>query len=585
MLKWLFWPLKQAKLRTKLFWCFIAVALIPLIALSIYAYLIALDSLHTQTQSRVDDYAARVGLLMDTSCERCEEALDDVVYSDQLVALISALQTSQIRAGEVRLFVEEQLTMLHSVSPAFRRADLLYNGDMGLLYNDRELQKTVEQGLAQHPDNAILLDTTGSFWFAEGNWLYILRSVPDLYNDRQLGLMVFTLNKRLFFQEAFLAGGGDIGLLVADNNHDAVISHVQSVMTTGIMPISFLENAQSNLISYNGSQYLFVSAPLQAGNWTVYIIASYDYVQQRTNTIVMVSLVAILAGIVLIALISYLLSSSFVRRIEFLIRQMQEVSSGNWLIEQSAEQGDEIGQLSQAFETMVVELETLVHDVYESKIAQRESEFKALQTQINPHFLYNCLDNMNWYAILRGDDHSSYVITQLSDYYRTSLNRGKNTTTVAEELKNAQAYMNLQLELHDNRFRFEMDVEDGLGDYVTINLMLQPLLENAVKHGVDKVLDKESERLIRLTVRRVGEELRFEVFNTGDVIRPEVLRSVFLEKTRGYGLRNVDERLRLLFGDAYGVKIRGVENGTLCTIVIPLRNIAQMLPEEKEGVQ
>ena len=85
--------------------------------------------------------------------------------------------------------------------------------------------------------------------------------------------------------------------------------------------------------------------------------------------------------------------------------------------------------------------------------------------------------------------------------------------------------------------------------------MLQPLLENAVKHGVDKLRDKSAKRLIRLTARREGGDLRFTVYNTGSVIQPQVLRSVFVEKTQGYGLRNVDERIRLLFGEAYGIRI------------------------------
>lgn len=316
---------------------------------------------------------------------------------------------------------------------------------------------------------------------------------------------------------------------------------------------------------------MYGSVSLQAHNWTLYALVSYQFVIQRTGDIVRVAVVAIAAGIGLIALIALLLSSNFAKRIEFLIRQMKKVSKGNWLIERGGTQADEIGQLSQVFEGMVAQLETLIHDVYESQLAQRESEFKALQTQINPHFLYNCLDNMNWYAIMRGDEHSSYVITQLSDYYRTCLNRGRNTITVEEELKNAAAYMNLQLELHDNNFQFEKDIEEGLEEFVTINLMLQPLLENAVKHGVDKLRDKSAKRLIRLTARREGGDLRFTVYNTGSVIQPQVLRSVFVEKTQGYGLRNVDERIRLLFGEAYGIRIEGTEDGTLCVITIPQR--------------
>ena len=433
------------------------------------------------------------------------------------------------------------------------------------------IQYIVEEAVAAHPDNAAMLEREGAFWFASEDSLYAVRTVPDLYSRREAARMVVTMNKREFFSEAFAGENSDFGILVADNNRGSVISLVKNVMTTGIMPISYLDGAADGIVSYNGAQYLYGSVSLQAHNWTLYALVSYQFVIQRTGDIVRVAVVAIAAGIGLIALIALLLSSNFAKRIEFLIRQMKKVSKGNWLIERGGTQADEIGQLSQVFEGMVAQLETLIHDVYESQLAQRESEFKALQTQINPHFLYNCLDNMNWYAIMRGDEHSSYVITQLSDYYRTCLNRGRNTIAVEEELKNAAAYMNLQLELHDNNFQFEKDIEEGLEEFVTINLMLQPLLENAVKHGVDKLRDKSAKRLIRLTARREGGDLRFTVYNTGSVIQPQVLRSVFVEKTQGYGLRNVDERIRLLFGEAYGIRIEGTEDGTLCVITIPQR--------------
>lgn len=563
--------LKRAKLRTKLFISFLAVALLPMIGMGAFSAVIARDSLRDQLESRVADYVDRAGTQLDAAYGRCQEAMDRVVYGDELLTLVVALQNSRIRVGELRLFEEAQRQAMQPVSASIRRVDFLLGGDPGLQYNNKALEKRVEEAVAAHPDNAAMLEREGAFWFASEDSLYAVRTVPDLYSRREAARMVVTMNKREFFSEAFAGENSDFGILVADNNRGSVISLVKNVMTTGIMPISYLDGAADGIVSYNGAQYLYGSVSLQAHNWTLYALVSYQFVIQRTGDIVRVAVVAIAAGIGLIALIALLLSSNFAKRIEFLIRQMKKVSKGNWLIERGGTQADEIGQLSQVFEGMVAQLETLIHDVYESQLAQRESEFKALQTQINPHFLYNCLDNMNWYAIMRGDEHSSYVITQLSDYYRTCLSRGRNTITVEEELKNAAAYMNLQLELHDNNFQFEKDIEEGLEEFVTINLMLQPLLENAVKHGVDKLRDKSAKRLIRLTARREGGDLRFTVYNTGSVIQPQVLRSVFVEKTQGYGLRNVDERIRLLFGEAYGIRIEGTEDGTLCVITIPQR--------------
>ena len=581
--------LKRANLRTKLLLGFLIVSLLPLSVLGIYSYTISSDSLRTQMENRVEDYAGRVALQINDTYDRYQEALDGIVYSDELLARVTALENGRLTAGELRLYLDSYLQTLQIISPAIRSLDVLFSGDLGLRYNQRTREAQLSAALATLPDGDAQLTDSGVLWFVAENDLCMVRTVPDLYSGRETARLFVTLDKRSFFNATFLADSPDVGVLIADSGQSNVISLVKNIMTTGVIPINFLRNATKNVISYNGVRYMFASAPLKVSGWSLYVITSYETVLEKTDSIMMFTFGAIFVCILLIAALSLMLSSNFARRIEFLIRQMKEVSRGNWMIETAVSDEDEIGQLSVAFEQMVEQLETLVHDVYESKIAQRESEFRALQTQINPHFLYNCLDNMNWYAIMRGDEHSSYMITQLSDFYRTALNRGKNTITVAEELKNATAYMNLQLELHDNNFRFETDIEEELGDYITINLMLQPLLENAIKHGVDKTRSPADERLIRLTVCRVEDTLHFEVFNTGSAISPEVLRSVFLEKTQGYGLRNVDERLRLLFGDDFGVHIRGVEKGTLCTIVIPLRlttaaELPAAQPEDEEVV-
>lgn len=564
---------RRAKLRTKLFISFLAVSVVPIVVLGTVACRIARDSLHGQMSSRIDDRADRAAAQIGAVQRRCSEAIDAVVYDDELLLRLTALQNGRIQIGELRLYESEQLARLRLASASVRRLELLLSGDLGLRYNDRALQTLAEQ--AQSTDDG----GKSNFWFATEDKLLAVYAVSDLYAGRQVARVVVTFDKQGFFDEAFLGDSNDHGVVVADAAHGVVIAMVRDVMTTGMMPLSFLEHAPSELVTYNGAAYLFSARALPALSWTVYVIGSYAAVQQSIRRIVILTVTAATVGALLIGVLAYLLSANFASRIEFLIRQMKKVSKGNWLIEPADAQDDEIGQLGRAFEQMVSELEVLVYDVYESKLAQRDSEFKALQAQIDPHFLYNCLDNLNWYAIMRGDEHSSYIITRLSEYYRTCLNRGRNTSTVADELKNAAAYMDLQRELHDDRFVFEQQIEPGLDDLVTINLMLQPLLENAVKHGVDRAPDRDGTHLIRLCARREGDGLVFTVFNTGQPIDPQAVDSALRKKTRGYGLYNVDERLRLLFGPAYGVTVAPVEDGTLCTVRIPAMH---RQPQERE---
>lgn len=592
MLTRLYRSFKSAKLRVKLFISFLAVAVLPMAVLGGLSYSIARDSLRDQMENRVADYMDRAVTQLDAAYRRCQEAMDEIVYGDELLTLLYALENSRIRPGEVRVYEESIDQTLRLVEGAVKRVDFLLGGDAGLPYNNRNLSERVEGRLRENAADAALYEKTGALWFADEDNLYAVRRIPDLYSGREMARMVVTLQKRPFFTEVFTGNNRDFGILVADSGGGSVINLVKNVMTTGVMPINHLESSPGNLVEYNGARYLFARGELSARNWTLYTIVSYQYVVERTGAIIQVTVAAAAVGIALIALLSLLLSGNFARRIEFLIQQMKRVSTGDLLIEPAAGEEDEIGQLGRVFEQMVSKLERLIHDVYESRIAQRESELKALQAQINPHFLYNCLDNMNWYALMRGDEHSSYIITQLSDFYRTSLNRGRNTITVADELKNAVAYMNLQLELHDDRFTFEKAIDEGIEEYVTINLMLQPILENAVKHGVDKVRDKAVPRRITLSARKAGDTLCFTIYNTGEQVGEEVLRSVFVEKTKGYGLRNVDERLRLLFGEEYGVHIGPVPGGTQCTIVIPQRtpeqleeagDVPALPPREREG--
>ena len=174
-------------------------------------------------------------------------------------------------------------------------------------------------------------------------------------------------------------------------------------------------------------------------------------------------------------------------------------------------------------------------------------------------------------AVLEDKDDIASALLHLSALFRYHVRESGKLVTVKEELEQTENYLYLQKLRHQEQLKILYRIDPAALAFKMPKILLQPLLENAVKHGVDKLRDKSAKRLIRLTARREGGDLRFTVYNTGSVIQPQVLRSVFVEKTQGYGLRNVDERIRLLFGEAYGIRIEGTEDGTLCVIAIPQR--------------
>lgn len=191
-----------------------------------------------------------------------------------------------------------------------------------------------------------------------------------------------------------------------------------------------------------------------------------------------------------------------------------------------------------------------------------------MQTQINPHFLYNSLSLVNWKAIEIGADDICLLTTHLSKYYRTMLNRGKRIIRVRDELENIRAYIGIQLMMHDNGFETVYEVEEAILDNFMLNFTLQPIVENAIEHGVDRKEDAPG----RITVRaaRTNGMLRFEVEDNGPGMTREELETVLVSQSPGYGLKNVNERIKLAFGEEFGLELKSTfGEGTVAVVLLP----------------
>ena len=254
--------------------------------------------------------------------------------------------------------------------------------------------------------------------------------------------------------------------------------------------------------------------------------------------------------------------------LERLTENMNQIHLGFRKVTVSSDFNDEIGVLIRSFRRMMDQMNHLITEVYEGKIKLQNSEMKALQAQINPHFLYNSLSIINWKALEAGEDEISRVTLALSIYYRTSLNRGETMTTVSKEIDNIRSYLKIQLIMHDHEFQVVEEIAEGLEDYSTPKLILQPLVENAIDHGLD-VSEKE-EKILWITVRDEKESIFFEVRDNGVGMEQEKAEQILTYKSSGYGVRNVYERIHVLYGEKGEMKAESVPGeGTRVYIRIP----------------
>ena len=323
------------------------------------------------------------------------------------------------------------------------------------------------------------------------------------------------------------------------------------------------------------TDYIILCEQSNTTGWTVWLYQPVGLAGEAMRPIGVMAGVTILICI-FAAVLAYFITSGMVSsRIERLTHFMQEVQEGSMDMQVGSDDRDEIGMLYRGFGSMMKRIRTLINEVYLSKITQKEAELKALQAQINPHFLYNTLSLINWKALAAGEEDISRMTLAMSTFYRTALNRGRNVLQVEAELSNTRAYLEIQSMLHDGDFDYEIEVQPEILQCESLNLILQPLVENAIHHGIEEKTDGRG----KISVRGWKEDncVWFMVEDNGVGMEQKVADKILTMESKGYGVRNVDERIRLCYGEKYAMKVESVVGkGTKMTIHFPAKQLVDI---------
>jgi len=323
------------------------------------------------------------------------------------------------------------------------------------------------------------------------------------------------------------------------------------------------------------ADYTILCEQSNTTGWTVWLYQPVGLAGESMRPIGVMAGVTILICI-FAAVLAYFITSSMVSgRIERLTCLMQEVQEGSMDMQVGSDDRDEIGMLYRGFGSMMKRIRTLINEVYLGKITQKEAELKALQAQINPHFLYNTLSLINWKALAAGEEDISRMTLAMSTFYRTALNRGRNVLQVEAELSNTRAYLEIQSMLHDGDFDYEIEVQPEILQCESLNLILQPLVENAIHHGIEEKTDGRG----KISVRGWKEDncVWFMVEDNGVGMEQKVADKILTMESKGYGVRNVDERIRLCYGEKYAMKVESVVGkGTKMTIHFPAKQLVDI---------
>lgn len=311
------------------------------------------------------------------------------------------------------------------------------------------------------------------------------------------------------------------------------------------------------------------TSPVNACGWTVTLERPEKIVFASVRKMGRVIMAILFICVVIIFSITQLFTSFFEQKISALHYYLQRIKEGNLDYHIHDDSTDELGDLTNNLQAMIDEINRLIREDYQTKIELKETQFKALQAQINPHFLYNCLSLINNKALMNNQPEISQMSQLLSVFYRTTLNKGKSETLLQNEIKNVTSYIDIQRLLHDNIFDVMYQIDPNLPEIEVPNLLLQPLVENSIIHGI--LPNKTKRGQLFVTVTNVMGQIYFTIMDNGVGIPQEKLSTLLTTDSSGYGLKNVHDRLILAYGEDSGLTINSIPGqSTMITFKVPV---------------
>lgn len=330
-------------------------------------------------------------------------------------------------------------------------------------------------------------------------------------------------------------------------------------------------------------EYYITRQNVDGASWQMILIIPENEYEDQYRFLWLSAALMLGSMIAVIVLMSYLLSGYYVGRLKKLNVEITGLESGNLNANLPiTTEEDEIEEIYHNFNGMVQEVQRLMQEHYQLGKEVKMAEVRALQAQINPHFLYNTLDLINWISMDYGAEEIGTLTWNLARFYRLSLNHGKSLISIGEEVEHVEVYVNIENYHFDNAISLEVDVPEELKSYACLNIILQPFVENAIVHGIAEKPDIESCE-IRICARREEQDIVFSVQDDGPGVDVKEMQKETQQDIRtaqhGYGVRNINFRLKLCFGEKYGVTYLESEKGTHVEIKIPVMTMAEA--EEK----
>ena len=450
------------------------------------------------------------------------------------------------------------------------------------------------------------LDIVDQEWFTEAtgqmeNVHFSTPHVQNLFDDPSYRYYwVVSLSQAV---ELTSGGNSTLGVLLVDMNYSSIEQLLTKANTDNASEYVYLMDGSGELIyhpkqkliytdlfsennlvaasyeggshkeEYDGEKRIVTVKTISYTGWKIVSVVPMSSFDMGISGMRMFVILLMSLSMLMIILLNQFVSANIAKPLKRLNDSVKDWEAGNMNPDIYVGGSLEVEHLGKTLRSTVAQIQELMHDILVEQEEKRKSELDALQSQINPHFLYNTLDSIVWMIEGERYEDAVFMVTQLASLFRISLSRGKTIISMEDELKHARNYMNIQKIRYKNKFTVEFQVEDAILSCCTVKLVIQPLLENAIYYGMES-MDGDGE--ITVVGYRKGDDVYVEVRDNGLGMPDEMVDALLTENNRvrkhgsGVGLINVHNRIRLRFGEPYGLEIEScLDEGTTVRIHLP----------------
>ena len=560
---------KGMRLKSKLAMVYILAGFLPIVVILFVNYFQMRSVFKSQEKNTLYSFIKRSTLDLDDKFKKYAELAKLITNDENVNDILSTIYLDDNRINE---------KFDQSVAPSLDTFIYFHNEvskitiytDRIVDYKNKYLAPIEELKKADWYDN--IADSRNNNWIAgtDEKTIVLVRKMQSLEENGINGYFYEKINYDNVFEDLSENISDNYGICVSDSLGHNIYSYDTFTDKNKEYNLSLPEITKK--YPDKNKDYFIVKKTIPETGWNVWL---YKPEKLMGTSIRQINIITF--GGTLVCLVATFMCIRFTAifvttRIGKLQKAVARVEKEDFSYTLNTTSQDEIGELITSFSKMERKLNYLINEVYKSRIKEKEYEMKALQAQINPHFLYNTLSLINWKAIEAGKRDISKITLALSAFYRTSLNKGNNITHISGEIENMRSYLSIQLMLHDDGFDVTEDIDDSVLEYTCPNLILQPLIENAIDHGID-VMPGERRGVISVICKDMDTYIQFVIKDNGIGMTKEQTVKILTKDSKGYGVRNVNERLKLCYGEEYPMIIKSKENtGTEVIITIPKKN-------------